>query len=1113
MSGHLIRIIATYEMRTLLRSWFFRIFAAGAVFGFTIFNIALNVESSGAPWIYRALPASIPYANLIILNLGQAIVAVFLASEFLKQDRKNDSVEVIYARSMTNAQYIFGKSLGILAVFLVLNLIVLSIGIGFSFLNSSTAHNLLAFLAYPLLISLPTLVFILGLSFFVMVLVKNQAVTFILLIGYIALTIFYLNQKAYHIFDYIAYQVPMMYSSITGFADLKEILMHRGIYLILGVGFILLTINRLNRLPQSPKFSSWPLYLGLVFLFSGSLMITSYLNVKKAAHSFRKQVIELNNRYLACPRVVVDSCRLNVIHRGSEISVEAVLNVTNRNHFPVDSLVFSLNPKLEIKQVTIENLNMSYKRESQLVILHPETPLAAGGSLKIDMKYIGGIDENIAFLDKGVEEFDANYNEEVFTMRKRYAFLEKNFVCLTSGSCWYPVSGTGYASISPMKYNPDFTYFFLKVQTSPHLTAVSQGRASATGNGVYEFQPDYPLPQLSLLIGDYIKKSVTVDSVEYSLFTIKGHDYFSSFFDKSADTIPFLIRQRRNEYEASLRLGFPFKRLILAEVPVHFSFDKHIYSYTSDAVQPEMILCPEKGIQFGASDFKARRYRLERERKRNNEEVLPEILQVEMFNQFVRDNFMARKGQDFYYYHSASWNTYSIFAQYVSFAMQVNSDQFPVLRLAVETYLNERGIEAASTLQWWEDLSLEEKINLELDTASLEKLLLSYSNAEEGDEDRVGINEIVQAKGLHLFNVLRTRLGEKEVDTLFTSLVNENLHRSVPFEEINANFKHRFSVDLAGEIQNWYSQNSLPGMVVGPILSYKVMEKETTKYQVRFQISNAEATDGIITLNVEINDPNKENNVRYGENFRVDFSNRIYLPAKSSFEAGYVFGTQPARISINTHLSKNLPCNILYNIPGFQDVRNVPLLDKVTRIPYIEKVAAGNEIIVDNEDPDFTLEQEGNQAYLRSKVVKNREDRYKYSAIRAWNPPREWKPALRSEFYGKYVRSACYTKGGAGERVASWKTPLTRKGSYDVFFYLDKVTMMWRRTNKTSDYNFLVYNDGGVEKINYSTENADEGWNYLGTFSITSDTARVELTNKSNGDIIFADAVKWVINE
>ena len=89
MSLHLIRIIAVYEMRTLLRSWFFRIFAGGAILGLGMFNIAMNIVSSGTPWMYRALAASIPYANMIVLNLGQAIVAVFLASEFLKQDRKN----------------------------------------------------------------------------------------------------------------------------------------------------------------------------------------------------------------------------------------------------------------------------------------------------------------------------------------------------------------------------------------------------------------------------------------------------------------------------------------------------------------------------------------------------------------------------------------------------------------------------------------------------------------------------------------------------------------------------------------------------------------------------------------------------------------------------------------------------------------------------------------------------------------------------------------------------------------------------------------------------------------------------------------------------------------
>ncbi|MFC2151811.1 ABC transporter permease, partial [Bacteroidota bacterium] len=273
-----IRIVARFEMKTLLRSWFFRIFAGLFILGIGIFNVLVFVEGSGAPWLYRALPAAIPYANLIILNLGQAIVAVFLASEFLKQDRKNDTVEVIYARSMTNGQYIIGKALGVISVFIILNLIILIMGIGFSFLSADSAKGIGEFFLYPILISIPTLVFILGLSFFLMTLLKNQAITFILLLGYIAITIFYLNEKYYHLFDYIAYKIPIMNSMIAGFGNLTEIIIHRSIYFLIGTGLICFTVFKLNRLPQSRAFSYLPLTLAFVFISLGFYLGYSYIN-------------------------------------------------------------------------------------------------------------------------------------------------------------------------------------------------------------------------------------------------------------------------------------------------------------------------------------------------------------------------------------------------------------------------------------------------------------------------------------------------------------------------------------------------------------------------------------------------------------------------------------------------------------------------------------------------------------------------------------------------------------------------------------------------------------------------------------------------------------------
>jgi len=38
----------------------------------------------------------------------------------------------------------------------------------------------------------------------------------------------------------------------------------------------------------------------------------------------------------------------------------------------------------------------------------------------------------------------------------------------------------------------------------------------------------------------------------------------------------------------------------------------------------------------------------------------------------------------------------------------------------------------------------------------------------------------------------------------------------------------------------------------------------------------------------------------------------------------------------------------------------------------------------------------------------------------------------------------------------------------------------------------------------------EKGWNYLGSFYITPETAKVELSNKTVGSYLFADAIKWV---
>ena len=112
ISIHNITSIAKYEITTLLRSWFFRIFALLAIVVLFFFNMGTLVMNNGFNWDMIAISSSIPYVNLLLLNTVQAIIAIFLASDFLKRDKKLDTTDVIYIRSMSNGEYVAGKTIG-----------------------------------------------------------------------------------------------------------------------------------------------------------------------------------------------------------------------------------------------------------------------------------------------------------------------------------------------------------------------------------------------------------------------------------------------------------------------------------------------------------------------------------------------------------------------------------------------------------------------------------------------------------------------------------------------------------------------------------------------------------------------------------------------------------------------------------------------------------------------------------------------------------------------------------------------------------------------------------------------------------------------------------------
>ena len=468
-----IHSVAKYESKLLMRSWFYRIFLILAILFLCLFNfISLVFEQSGGNWLMKAIPANIPYINLMFLNTGQAIIAVFLSSEFLKADKKLDTSEVFYVHPLSNAEYVTGKIWGNMAVFLRLDLLIILLVITFNLISGVTI-DWMAYLVYFLLICIPTLIYIFGLSVALMLLLKSQAITFVFLLGYIALTLFYVGDKFYYLFDYMVYNLPLVKSSIVGFSNWTTLINHRMIYLLLGLGFICLSIFLFRRLPNTKMGKYRWLYLSLLFVTAGIWSSYNHVTSIMKTASRRQLYTEVNNRYVNSPKMVINHYDISLDQHPRTISSKVEMHGVALNRSSL--FCFTLNPGLKVSEVTESNNPLSFKRDHQILLIDFGREIAPGDSVRFRMNYVGAIDESFSYLDIPAEILEEEYASGMFKIDKKYSFQHMNYLLFTPETYWYPRPGTSYSSENPDWQQAYFSHFRLKVKTLNGLKALSQG--------------------------------------------------------------------------------------------------------------------------------------------------------------------------------------------------------------------------------------------------------------------------------------------------------------------------------------------------------------------------------------------------------------------------------------------------------------------------------------------------------------------------------------------------------------------------------------------------------------------------------------------------------------
>jgi len=1114
---HNIIAVAKYESKTLFRSWFFRIFSILSLVFVFLYNFGTQTGVGFPNGDMIALPSLIPFTNLYIINMAQAVIAVFLASEFLKQDKKLDTTEVVYMRSITNADYVVGKTLGNIWVFVMLNAIALGMVAIFNMASPFTRFNLLPYIYYFLLISIPTLIFIMGFSFFLMSVIKNQAVTFLVLLGYIAATLFYLQNKFHYIFDYMAFKLPMTWSEAVGFGSLKEILIHRGIYLFLGLGFICLTILLLKRLSQSRFVKEVVVVLSVLFLGTGVALGFSYIRNINKEENHRNEMITLNDRLAGLKVIQVQSCEIDLEHLGDHIAATATLKLKNKEKEAINEFVLTLNPGLEIEQLT----GARFTREMQIIKIQPDKPLQPGDSLQVSIKYKGTIDESFCYLDQTPLQLEKWKNSWNGVTDKKHAFITPAYLLLTPETRWYPTSGVSYSSKGLNWLATQFSHYKLRVKAPKGLTILSQGKKTEETNGTTLFEPEQPLTQISLVVGAYQTRSVTVDKVTYTLSFFKKHNSFDQYFKVLSDSMVPVIRDLKKTWEIKIHREYPYQRLQLIEIPVQFCSFNHVWTSAGEQVQPETVYLPEGGFKLNSANFAQTKRFSQNNQFDRNETISPKETEANYLKRFVNETFLSSKVNQMNFggiriggngpnisAMADVLNPYFIFPNYYNYINFISSSAYPITNRVVESYLSRSATEGGNNfMRTMMGLSGDEKGNIALQSKS-------FANILEKQEDTDIRNNVIQTKSGFLFALMKGAVGPDKFDDFIRVFLDNRKFRTIPVEELNAEMQNSFKLDLAQYLPEWYTSVMLPGYIVLDTKAFKIQKDDQIKTVVSFTLTNTERISGAITVTFRLAGLGGGGGRRMmggGNSTDDNIEKTIVIGPKQSKRLTFLLNRDPRMMTINTYASHNLPSTISQRFDKLEIDPKGEGSDKEEVIPYTDGSEL-REIIVDTEDKGFRLVQPTSKSFIKRLFTGIQENELKYKGMNLWNPEVEWTLSTNEQFYGKQIRSAYYCKGGTGERKAIWSVPIKDGGYYKVYAYIPKIRFGFNRDGNQPEenYNFNVTYDDGVDHPVIKPDARESTWVEVGTYHFSSDSAKIELTNNSKAKTIYADAIKLV---
>ena len=1087
------------------------------------------------------------YYNVYLIWFLMGTLILF-ADRVFRLDREEMIAESLHSRPVSNAVFLGGKLTALtltvwLPLLFVVSLIQAFGAVGSFFGWPGLAFSRVSWFAMLFSDALPTFFFWTSLLLLLAALYRSRfafyVTAFVLLGCFIVADSFVPN-----------YLLPAtsLASSYDGWSsDLaprlsdNKTLVHRSALLAFGAGFFTLAAAVYGRRDDASQIVR--ILLATVLVIFASCLVAAVVSWclkdlsrvdgwREAHLGAATEVPSGDDRY-QIPDVVAVVGDVG-IDPGENLAIDLSVSVRLKEN-DGSPLLFSLNPGIVAASVTSGGAPLPFSQRAGLLYIDQPRGTVSDADFGFRLRATGKPDVRFAHLDAPVDWQRQRRSNRMKQLGTSAGLFHDDYVALTPAIAWLPMAGP---SAAVGKVNDDSFKVRLQVSAPDGWTVASPGARPVTST-VTHIAPRVPVRRLALFASGFHKETAEIAGVTINLLLHPDHqqnvklvDVFGgrgALEDQAATVFSGLEKDG---------LSYPFSTLHLVEVPSYLRMYGGGLRLGAANSPPGILLMREQGIPNARLAWRHRQQQPESDDPAGlavavasnittllNANDSPENMTRGLARLVSVDQTPAQ---------GAAASVLNLICE--ELATLLLSPDYAATEPAFSAHSYNREIPFGATLvgmfqgvlgtwtnkatfysPWlsrptvWELAEKTAVGDIHLGLArTLPPLDAQQQTIQRPPIDAELLSGVLELKGKAAARYLYDFLGRTGTAALLSTLRERFADVGFELSDLQ-DVVAKNNPALATAIGLWLEQAELPGFRVSTVDLFALPGVDTPgapRFAARVHVRNTEGAVGFFQLSTSPFEPDRG----FGP---------VTVPGHAGIEVTLFFEQVPEDIWVVPYLSLNrfpirlaIPSRTDHHI--HRDVGSTHRAGAQTSRPSSWMPRPAKHIVVDDLDPGLRIEREWN---WRTRLLnRNRESRELDKGLPV-QPRRAgvWGRRDIPTAWGEYRRTAVGSLPGDGEASAVFRTRLPSTGEWqlDLFLPARRVDMsvgryeFWRFFLALGVYQIDVVAGGESTRVRFDAGRAVAGWSELGRFNFVSRDVSVIVSNRTNGDVVLVDAIRW----